>query len=172
MGLLIIMSILEIGLSFSIARILVFGLISYTLLVLSFNKTKIFIHPPGIEVKRGPIYLPLADSYILKKEDIKRLDLCKQVSEGESRTSVTFSNKIIKKNNDILDLLDSENEDEAFEILGFIHNIFNLKTDEEKIPDKKVAEFYSSKAKSVSRIYYAVIPGSLFLNLPCCISSL
>lgn len=88
------------------------------------NKTQIVIQESQLQIKRGPIPIPFMGSFTIKREKIKRIDLVKVDTHGESSGPPSYTLKLIKDDGAFLELLDMEKHEEAIRFYRFLRGYY------------------------------------------------
>lgn len=145
-----------------------FGAGSFALLylaaALALNKTWVFINKEILGVKRGPVPLPLADSYILPAKQIKRIDLFRSLDNEDS--SETCEIMVVDENGESFDIYTFNDLAEAVGWYKTIKDLFDLKDVQQSSVVKRRVRTVHPQADTISLIYRIVLPGSFVLNLP------
>jgi hypothetical protein len=135
----------------------------YVVALVLINRTTITVSSDSLQVKRGPLYAPLADSFLLNKLQIKRLDLFRVT--GEKASATRYEIKALNEKGELLNVLDLKNIEEAVQIYQFLRASLTLEEKRERITPQAFDKFESSKARRISLIYYGAIPGGMIVNV-------
>ncbi|MHC4503278.1 MAG: hypothetical protein ACYTFI_08240 [Planctomycetota bacterium] len=146
----------------------------YLALVLVVNRTKIRASGGRIRVTRGPLWLPLADSFSLGAGDIERIDVWRVKTSTDAETITNYGIKLFTRKGDVLDVLELDDEREALAMCFDLETILKLepRPQPEQAPRQKRAppgspEEDRGKVQLISRTYCAAIPGYFVLSFAC-----
>lgn len=100
-------------------------LMSGMAVVLLVNSTRVEISPDFLSVKKGPVPIPLARSFTLRRDEIAKVTLTKNKSHGDGRKS-GYDLKAVKVSGEPFDVVQLTDSGEAILLLGFIRKKMNL----------------------------------------------
>ena len=136
----------------------------YLAAALGFNKTRVIIDKDYLDVRRGPVRVPLSDSYRLSAREIKRLDLFRAMSESDS--SEVCEIMAVDNNGESFDVFQFDNLAEALSWYKTIETIYDLKEIGQSSAIQRRVRTVHPKAETISAIYRLILPGSFALNIP------
>jgi hypothetical protein len=153
-----------------VTALIVLGSLSlfYLALVLVVNRTKIRVSDGVLTVTRGPLWLPLADSFSLGAEGIERIDVWRVETSTDAETITNYEIKAFTRKGDVLDILELDDEREALAMCFDLEAILKLKPVPEPKPAPRPSpEEDRGKVELISRIYCVAIPGYFVLSFAC-----
>ena len=139
-------------------------LLFYLSTALAVNKTRMVLAEDFLHVTRGPVRIPLADSFHLSANKIKRVDLYRSINESDS--SETCELMIVDENGETYDLFEFDNLSEAIGWYKTVKELYHLEDIQQSSVVRRKVRKVHPKVETISLIYRLVLPFSFALNLP------
>ena len=140
---------------------------AYGFSFLSLNKTKMEVTANEIVIKRGPVPVPFSSSYYIQKENIKRIDMVHNMGYRNSPDSYPIY--IHGHDEQLYDIIDSQNKEEAIEIYEFIRGTLQVTENRKEVSRQEYVKHETSPQNLMSKLYTRGFFVSLLLNIPCVI---
>lgn len=138
------------------------ALAGWTSIVFFFNRTRIRFSPDRLDVSRGPLYVPLAESFNLYKSAIKTFHL---IRIRGRKSGLSYKLRIEKHDRDSYDVLEMKDENEACAFYAYMVKWLGVDLKYMPISEEQVLEEASSPQAKISSAYIFTLAGLFMANI-------
>ncbi|MFH2203376.1 MAG: hypothetical protein ABIJ96_09700 [Elusimicrobiota bacterium] len=96
----------------------------YPLAACLFNRTAVLLRRDRLEVKRGPLYMPLATSYAVPREEMKRFDQAKFKATFKGSTTISYPLSLLTRDGERLDVFSFDQEEQAKKFYRYLISVY------------------------------------------------